>query len=153
MAFLLSSRRAGVSRHIAVPGIGYNDGVKPRSLFSLDPQAYASKAEVFETILQSAAFRIERIVSSGNSTPKGRWLVSAEDEWVMLLAGKAKLFLEGGAEPIEMYPGDWVNIPAQRRHRVQWTEPQVKSIWLAIHYQSSHRQPDPARRRRRPRPS
>jgi cupin 2 domain-containing protein len=33
-----------------------------------------------------------------------------------------------------MKPGDWLNIPARRRHRVEWTMPEVKTIWLAVFY-------------------
>ena len=27
-----------------------------------------------------------------------------------------------------------VNIPAHRRHRVEWTDPHEPTIWLAVHY-------------------
>jgi cupin 2 domain-containing protein len=45
----------------------------------------------------------------------------------------------GGAErgdehPVEMKPGDFLNIPAHRRHRVEWTTPGEPTIWLAVHY-------------------
>lgn len=33
-----------------------------------------------------------------------------------------------------MRPGDWINITAHRRHRINWTDPAQPSIWLAIHY-------------------
>jgi cupin 2 domain-containing protein len=35
---------------------------------------------------------------------------------------------------IEMQAGDFLNIPAHQRHRVEWTIPGQKTIWLAIHY-------------------
>jgi cupin 2 domain-containing protein len=31
-------------------------------------------------------------------------------------------------------PGDYVEIAAHRRHRVEWTDPTQPTIWLAIHY-------------------
>jgi len=47
---------------------------------------------------------------------------------------KAKLLFEGGNEPVEMGPGDFVNIPAHKRHRVEWTTEEEPTIWLAVFY-------------------
>lgn len=33
-----------------------------------------------------------------------------------------------------MKPGDFANIPARRRHRVEWTTPTEPTIWLVILY-------------------
>jgi cupin 2 domain-containing protein len=33
-----------------------------------------------------------------------------------------------------MRPGDWLVIPARRRHRVEWTDPERPTVWLALHY-------------------
>jgi cupin 2 domain-containing protein len=30
--------------------------------------------------------------------------------------------------------GDWVDIAPHRRHRVDWTDPEVATIWLAVFY-------------------
>lgn len=54
-------------------------------------------------------------------------------EWVLLLQGAACLRLEG-KDSVEMIPGSFVNIPARKRHRVEWTAPSQLTIWLAIHY-------------------
>jgi len=55
--------------------------------------------------------------------------------WVLLLAGAARLTLEGD-RPIDLRPGGFVDIPARRRHRVEWTDPTVPTIWLAIHHEA-----------------
>ena len=65
---------------------------------------------------------MERIVSTGQATPAGEWLVQDWDEWVDLLAGEAKLTFEGESAAREMKPGDWIIIPAGLRHRVEWTK-------------------------------
>jgi hypothetical protein len=39
-----------------------------------------------------------------------------------------------GEEPFEMVAGSFINIPAHKRHRVEWTDPTQPTIWLAIHY-------------------
>jgi len=91
--------------------------------------------EAFQEILQGGDFRLERIISTGQATPAGLWFDQPQAEWVILLTGAARMVFEGQAEPIEMRPGDYVNIPAHCRHRVEWTDPQQTSIWLAVHYE------------------
>jgi cupin 2 domain-containing protein len=45
-----------------------------------------------------------------------------------------KLLFEGENEPIHMRPGDFVNIPANQKHRVEWTTPDEPTVWLAVFY-------------------
>lgn len=90
--------------------------------------------EFLETILMTPAFRLEKIVSSGHATPHGEWFDQALDEWVVLLSGSAGLLFEGEGEPTVMYPGDSLLIPAHVRHRVDWTDPSARTVWLALHY-------------------
>ncbi|MCK4994476.1 MAG: cupin domain-containing protein [Candidatus Omnitrophica bacterium] len=93
--------------------------------------------EIFETLLKTGSFRIERIVSQGQSTPKGTWLLQKQNEWVVLLSGAAKLSLDKDSSTLNMKPGDYVHIPANCKHRVEWTDTNKKTVWLAIHYKSS----------------
>ena len=67
------------------------------------------------------------------------WYDQNEHEWVLLVRGAGPLALEG-EEPLDLTPGSFVNIPAHRRHRVDWTDPAQPTIWLAIHYSSSERE-------------
>lgn len=90
--------------------------------------------ESFETLLECPAVRIERIVSHGHVSPSGFWYEQQQDEWVAVLRGRARLRFEDEQEPLELAPGDFVNIKAHRRHRVDWTAPDEPTIWLAIHY-------------------
>ncbi len=91
-------------------------------------------AELFTTLLDGLpAVRIERIVSHGHASPEGFWYDQGTSEWVLVLRGAARLRFEG-EEPIELAPGSYVNIPARRRHRVEWTTPDEQTVWLAIHY-------------------
>lgn len=92
-----------------------------------------SAAEIFETVCERPGIRIERIVSSGQATPEGAWYDQESDEWVVLLSGSAGLQIEGEAEQRRLGPGDWLLLPAGCRHRVQWTDPEVASVWLAVH--------------------
>jgi cupin 2 domain-containing protein len=89
--------------------------------------------EYFEDLLVAGGVRIERIISHGHASPAGFWYDQDEDEWVVLLKGAATLCFEG-EPPTHLKPGDFVHIPAHRRHRVEWTTPDEPTIWLAVHY-------------------
>jgi cupin 2 domain-containing protein len=52
--------------------------------------------------------------------------------WVIVLRGAAWLRSEDAI--VEMKPGDVMNIPAHKKHRVEWTTPDEPTIWLAVHY-------------------
>lgn len=88
--------------------------------------------ELFTILLEAGKLRIERIVSFGQASPGGFWFDQDQHEWVLLVQGAARLRFED--EEIELRPGSFVNIPAHRRHRVEWTAPDEPTIWLAIHY-------------------
>ena len=104
-----------------------------RNLFADIPATLPD--ELFQTLLQTPAFRVERIVSRGHASPEGFWYDQDADEWVVLLAGAARLRFEGG-EPVDLAPGDHVHIPARQRHRVEWTDPARPTVWLAVHYKA-----------------
>ena len=94
------------------------------------------REEVVETLVQASSVKVERIVSNGQRSPDGFWYDQPDDEWVVVLAGSARLRFEGDDPPLEMKPGDSILIPAHRKHRVDWTSPDEPTIWLAIHYQT-----------------
>lgn len=90
-------------------------------------------AEEFLPIWSRPGLRVERIVSRGHVTPPGAWYDQPTDEWVVLLAGAARVLIEGRSEVLEIKPGDWLLLPAHLRHRVEWTDPERDTVWLAIH--------------------
>ena len=94
----------------------------------------ALTGETFETIVDSGPVRIERIVSNGQATPQGEWYDQEQDEWVLVLTGSAGLLFEGAQGPKRLKAGDCTLIPAGCRHRVDWTDPAVKTVWLAVHF-------------------
>ena len=91
-------------------------------------------AEQIITLVANDNLRIERIVSTGQASPPGFWYDQPWAEWVLVLAGAAGLVFEGEAEPRVLRPGDYLLIPAHRRHRVAWTDPEQPTVWLAVHY-------------------
>jgi cupin 2 domain-containing protein len=90
--------------------------------------------ELVETLLESNSVKIERIVSHGHTSPADFWYDQELHEWVVLLKGKARLLFDGEVKPVELGPGDHINIPAYCRHRVEWTTPEEPTVWLAVHY-------------------
>jgi bis(5'-nucleosidyl)-tetraphosphatase len=85
--------------------------------------------ERFEELLGHAKVRIERIVSS--SEPETTLYDQSQDEWVLLIEGRAQIELAG--EALDLSPGDWLFIPAHTPHRVVSTSPQPRCLWLAVH--------------------
>ena len=89
--------------------------------------------EINETLVRAKHVRIERIVSQGHVSPEGFWYDQEQNEFVLVVQGAARLrFVD---EVVEMRPGDWLNIPAHRKHRVEWTTPSEQTIWLAVFYE------------------
>ena len=109
----------------------------------LDDLPPAGSDEVFEPLLERAGVRLERIVSSGQSTPPDAWYDQEQDEWVMIVAGAARLCIEGQGV-FDMKAGDSVFLPAHCRHRVEWTDPRQQTVWLALHLWNEARGSGPA---------
>ena len=89
---------------------------------------------IFDTLVQSKHLRIERITSLGHHTPKDDWYNQKDNEWVILLQGQARICFADNSPTLSLNPGDYLNIPAYTKHRVEWTTPNTPTIWLAIHY-------------------
>lgn len=88
--------------------------------------------ELFESLISTDNISIERIISTGQTTPQGEWYDQDLDEWVILLQGFASLTYADGAAT-NLTPGDYLLIPAHRKHRVEYTSSEPPCIWLAIH--------------------
>jgi cupin 2 domain-containing protein len=104
----------------------------PANLFAALPSS--SPEELFATLLESPGVRVERIVSYGQASPEGFWYDQPQGEWVVLLKGSATLRFEDRS--VELQPGDWLDIPAHTRHRVDATAADQPTVWLAVHYET-----------------
>ena len=109
---------------------GEQAGETIKNLFEDLPQHLPK--ELVQTLIQAADVRIERILSHGHASPEGFWYDQGQHEWVIVLKGAARLRFEDGV--IEMKPGDFVNIPAFQKHRVDWTTPDEPTVWLGVRY-------------------
>ena len=83
--------------------------------------------EDFTTLLETENIKIARIVSSDKLEPKE--YCQEEDEFVILIAGKATLELNG--KKITLNKGDTLSIPAKTKHKVLST--QKGTLWIAVH--------------------
>lgn len=88
--------------------------------------------EEFTDILNKDNIRIERIVSNGQSSKKDFWYCQDENEFILLLEGKAILEFED--KTIELKKGDYLDIKAKIKHRVKYTSEEESTIWLAVFY-------------------
>lgn len=93
----------------------------------------AAEAEKIELLASFPGKKVavERIVSEGQSTPPGQWYDQAWAEWVMVAKGAAEIVFDNPAGEERLGEGDWLLIPAHRRHRVSYTAP--GTVWLAVH--------------------
>ena len=96
-----------------------------------------SGGEIVERLAGNSTVRIERIVSHGQASPEGFWYDQDEAEFVLVLAGAARLEFADG-EVLALGPGDFVDIAPHRRHRVEWTDPDRRTVWLVVFYMACH---------------
>ena len=88
--------------------------------------------ELVLTLREAPGARIERIVSHGHASPDGLWYDQPRHEFAVVLCGAARLRFDEGE--VELTAGSFLDIPAHRRHRVEWTDPDQPTIWLVVHY-------------------
>lgn len=98
------------------------------NLFKLPAQL--PEEELVETLLKTPGLRIERIVSTGQTSG---WYNQAETEMVFLLQGLARLEYADG-RTLALTAGDSVVLPAHQRHRVAYTSAQPPCVWLCVFY-------------------
>lgn len=111
--------------------------MKATNLFESIPSALPE--ELVEVLAGSDGHaRIVRIVSRGHASPDGFWYDQEEHEWVALLSGSAVMSFEdtvsGEVTSVSLVPGDWIEIPARTRHRVESTSTEEPAVWLAVHW-------------------
>ena len=105
--------------------------IKPDNIFKSIPENLDN--EVFDLLIQNENVKIERIVSKGHTSPTSGWYDQEQDEWLVILKGEAIILFIDGTE-FNLTVGSYLNIPAQMKHKVKWTDPDAETIRLAIHY-------------------
>lgn len=98
--------------------------VNQKNLF--DNIEYHEK-EITDLLLTSPHVRIERILSSGQTS---EIYDQDEHEWVAVLEGEAEILFVDENERIRLYRGDHLLIPKGRRHQVTYTS--NPCLWLCV---------------------
>ena len=106
--------------------------MKVKNIFNEIPRDLPQ--ELFTKIISKKNFKIERIISKEHKTPNGKWYDQNKNEWVLILDGNAELtFIENNSlKKLKIKKGDYINIPAHLKHRVDKTS--KKTIWLIVFY-------------------
>jgi len=104
------------------------------NIYELSQEVF--QLEKFEQIVFGNNIQIERIISTGQTTPSGQWYDQELDEWVILLQGEAELSYADDTK-IKLKAGDYLLILAHTKHRVEYTSIEPPCIWLAVHGQFS----------------
>jgi len=102
-----------------------------KNIFDELPQTLGE--EFFETLVAEKNFKLERIVSQGHNSPQDFWYDQEQNEFVLVVSGKAVLKFDDG-KSINLKTGDYLIIPSHRKHRVDWTDQDQKTFWIALHY-------------------
>ncbi|MCF8239936.1 MAG: cupin domain-containing protein [Melioribacteraceae bacterium] len=89
--------------------------------------------EIFNILVEKENVKVERIISEGHASPPGFWYDQDKNEMVLLLSGSSEILFDNGNR-YKLQKGDYLNIPAHQKHRVEMTEPNTKTIWLAVFY-------------------
>lgn len=90
--------------------------------------------EIVGLLAAGRGVRIERIVSTGQASPPGFWYDQPQAEWVVLLSGSAVLRFADEPGPRVLNPGDHLVIAPRRRHRIEATDANRATVWLAVHF-------------------
>ena len=85
--------------------------------------------EIFNNLLSHKNVKINKIISPPNFVSEQ--FIQEEDEWVILLQGSA--ILEINQKITKLVKDSYIFIPAKTPHKILSTEPNIKTIWLAVH--------------------
>ena len=99
--------------------------------FLVIPKDWDRHSEYTEIILAGDDWRLERIISCGQISPKDFWYEQSEDEWVMVIQGMGEIMWEDGSRCL-LNKGEYVLIPKICKHRVSMTSVDLECIWLAL---------------------
>jgi len=102
--------------------------------FWADIPSFPQKEEIINEIFSHEKVRIERIVSSGQTSPEKFWYDQSENEWIILLSGSAEIILMAPDENITLKTGNSYFIAAHRKHKVSWTNRKESTVWLAVFF-------------------
>jgi len=93
-----------------------------------------SSKEYFEAIFMDENIKIEKIYSSGQSSPIGQWLKEKVNEFVYVVEGCSSINFKKENMIYTLKKGDYFIIPKGTEHRVENTDSENITTWLTIHF-------------------
>lgn len=90
--------------------------------------------EIEQLLCSGPGWRLVRIHSNGACSPDEFWYEQDEHEWLTILKGSARLQLTDPDLWVDLSVGDQLTLPSGRRHRVERTDPDPGTIWLALYW-------------------
>ena len=90
--------------------------------------------EVEQLLCSGPGWRLVRIHSNGASSPEAFWYEQDEHEWLTILKGSARLRLADPDVWVDLSVGDQLTLSSGRRHRVERTDLDPGTIWLALYW-------------------
>lgn len=91
------------------------------------PEDAPDRGELIEPVARIGGVAVEQILSGRLDAPQD--YNQAEDEWVIVLSGRAVVEVEGQRKVL--VSGSWMFLPAGVHHRLVDTE--AGTSWLALH--------------------
>ena len=91
-------------------------------------------AEIKRQLAAGNGWTLMLINSNGFVSPEGEWFDQAESEWVLVLRGSARLRLSSPDRLFDLSAGDHLMIPPHQRHRLDRTDPDPGTLWLALYW-------------------
>lgn len=104
-----------------------------KNVFSLKDIPVSKQDEFSQVLASGHNLRIERIVSTGQVSPPDFWYQQKENEWVVLLQGRATLEFENNSL-LHLQAGDSMMLPAGIKHRVAYTSKHPACVWIAVFF-------------------
>ena len=93
-----------------------------------------SGEESTRVLASAETWRLLLIASNGYRSPHDEWMDQADHEWVLVLRGSACVALRNPARIVDLSPGDHLLIPPHQRHKLERTDPDPGTLWLALHW-------------------
>ena len=119
------------------------DGIDPLLRSAVPPDG----TERVRQLQSGPGWHLDLIHSCAASSADGYWYDQDEHEWLTLLRGSARLALHSPEQTIDLSVGDGLYLAPHRRHRVERTDPEPGTLWLALYWEASDEEgrPTPAR--------
>ncbi len=106
--------------------------ISKKNIFQFERLPVQNEVELFDDILKYDILHIERIISNGWNRIDDKWYDQENDEWVILIKGKATLAFEND-QIVDLVEGDYLFIPSHCKHKVCETSNEPPAVWLAVH--------------------